>query len=70
MAPDTLKLLLIVMASVLIGYSFVGIARGRIYSKGVSADRSTQPGLFWFTVLVYWAFGGMLVYFALFGKFK
>ncbi len=64
-----LRLLLAAAGLACLVHGILGLRSGTIRLKGVTGDRDGSPMTFWASILVILAFGAMLLWFALFGRF-
>ncbi|HDL60065.1 MAG TPA: hypothetical protein ENH14_01270 [candidate division WOR-3 bacterium] len=64
-----LRFILAILGIAVIGYSIYGVKNGKLHMRGFWADKTEKPWLFWLMVVIYLGFGGMLLYFSIWGKF-
>lgn len=62
-----LRLTLIALAMVVFYAAYRSLSTGKLYMKGFETTREENPVIFYLLVIMYFVFGIMLFYFALFG---
>jgi hypothetical protein len=61
-----IKIVLMIIGIATAGAAVMGVVSGRVYCKGGPYLRSGQPVAFWSSIVVYFLWTGLMIYFVFF----